>query len=398
MGGCYGEFGGVERVSDVQSSALRLRGLTKVYAGGTVALRSLDLEVRAGELLVLVGPSGCGKTTTLRLIAGLEEPTEGEVWIGEREVTAVVPRDRDVAMVFQNYALYPHMSVYDNLAFGLRMRRRQLGLSKEEIDRRVREVAARLGLEPLLGRRPRQLSGGERQRVALGRAMVRRPAVFLLDEPLSNLDAQLRLEVRRDLKKLHQDLGATMLYVTHDQVEAMTLGDRVAVLRDGALQQVAEPQRLYNEPANLFVACFVGAPPMNTVVGRVEGGDGGPWFTAGRLRFRVSEAVAERLVGWGSVVWAIRPEHISLAATAANNYNEDAGLSLPARVTVVEPWGREQVVYCLCGGAELAVVCPVDVCVAPGAEVVLRPQWARQLWFAPGTGERIAAGLDERSE
>ena len=245
-----------------------LEGVTKVFGSDVVAVNDVSLEIGDGEFMVLVGPSGCGKSTILRILAGLEEVTAGEVMIGDRQVTDLPPKERDVAMVFQNYALYPHMSVEQNLGFGLKLRR----MPKDEIRTRVSDAAKILGLEPLLNRKPAALSGGQRQRVAMGRAMVREPHAFLMDEPLSNLDAKLRVQMRAELAKLHERLKTTTVYVTHDQVEAMTLGERVAVLRDGVLQQVDTPQRLYNHPANLFVAAFIGSPPMNLVEARVRDG------------------------------------------------------------------------------------------------------------------------------
>ena len=242
--------------------------VTKVFGSDVVAVNDVSLEIRDGEFLVLVGPSGCGKSTILRIVAGLEEVTGGEVSIGDRQVTDLPSKDRDIAMVFQNYALYPHMTVEQNLSFGLRLRK----TPKAERTERVREAARILGLEPLMARKPGELSGGQRQRVAMGRAMVREPAAFLMDEPLSNLDAKLRVQMRAELSRLHERLGTTTLYVTHDQVEAMTLGHRVAVLRDGVLQQVDTPQRLYGQPDNLFVAAFIGSPPMNLVEATVGGG------------------------------------------------------------------------------------------------------------------------------
>src|ERR687894_2286271 len=246
-------------------ASVRLEGVTKTYPNGHVAAKGLDLEIRDGEFMVLVGPSGCGKSTALRMIAGLETPTGGRIMIGDRDVTALQPQDRDIAMVFQTYALYPHMTVGENLAFGLRMR----GTAKDAIEPRVKEAARALGLEAVLGRRPAQLSGGQRQRVALGRAIVREPKVFLFDEPLSNLDAKLRVETRAKLARLHRRLGATVVYVTHDQEEALTLGNRIAVMRDGFLQQVAPPMELYRRPANRFVAGFVGSPGMNFLPGTI---------------------------------------------------------------------------------------------------------------------------------
>jgi multiple sugar transport system ATP-binding protein len=247
--------------------AISLQRLWKTYEGGVHAVRDVSLEVADGEFVVLVGPSGCGKSTLLRLIAGLEQATAGTLSIGGRDVTHVAPPDRDIAMVFQNYALYPHMSVRQNLGFGLRQRK----VARSEIERRVGEVAAMLGLEELLTRRPSQLSGGQRQRVAIGRALVRDPVAFLLDEPLSNLDAKLRTSMRSELARLHERLSVTTVYVTHDQVEAMTLGDRVVVLRDGVVQQCDRPQALYERPANLFVAAFIGSPAMNLVEGAALG-------------------------------------------------------------------------------------------------------------------------------
>jgi multiple sugar transport system ATP-binding protein len=244
-----------------------LEEVTKVFGNDVVAVDDVSLEIGDGEFMVLVGPSGCGKSTILRLLAGLEEVTAGEIVIGDRQVTDLPPKDRDVAMVFQNYALYPHMTVEQNLGFGLRIRK----MPKEDRRSRVRDVAEVLGLDPLLERRPAELSGGQRQRVAMGRAMVREPQAFLMDEPLSNLDAKLRVQMRAELARLHERLGTTTVFVTHDQVEAMTLGERVAVLRDGILQQVDTPQRLYNRPGNLFVAAFIGSPPMNVVEAEVRG-------------------------------------------------------------------------------------------------------------------------------
>ena len=249
-------------MSDVQ-----LRGVWKRYTPDVVAVKSLDLEISAGELVVLVGPSGCGKTTTLRMVAGLETISEGDLHIGGHRMNAVPPRDRDIAMVFQSYALYPHMTVFENMAFGLRLRK----TPNEEIRRRVEAVGDTLGLRDLLHRKPRALSGGQRQRVAMGRAIVREPSVFLFDDPLSNLDAKLRHEMRLEIARLHRALGATILYVTHDQVEAMTLADRIAIMKDGELQQYGPPMTLYTEPANRFVAGFLGSPAMNFLEGRIGG-------------------------------------------------------------------------------------------------------------------------------
>src|SRR6188472_4021362 len=264
--------------------------VTKAYADGTVAVNDLDLLIKDGEFLVLVGPSGCGKTTALRCLAGLEEITDGQIKIDERVVNRVPSKDRNIAMVFQSYALYPHMTVYDNLAFGLKL----LKTPKQEIKRRVEEAAKILNLERFLDRKPRALSGGQRQRVALGRAIVREPAAFLMDEPLSNLDAKLRVQTRAEIAKLQDDLGVTTIYVTHDQIEAMTMGDRVAVMRKGELQQVADPQTLYDRPVNLFVGGFIGSPAMNMVEATLERRNGGLAAKVGEQELPISREEAEQ--------------------------------------------------------------------------------------------------------
>jgi multiple sugar transport system ATP-binding protein len=301
---------------------ITLERVTKEFTGGVRVVDEVDLEIASGEFLVLVGPSGCGKSTLLRMIAGLEEVTGGEITIGDRDVTNLSPRDRDIAMVFQNYALYPHLTVEKNLAYGLRMRH----TPKDEIARRVREVAEMLGLEPFLQRRPAALSGGQRQRVAMGRAIVREPHAFLMDEPLSNLDAKLRVDMRAQLARLHAELKVTTVYVTHDQVEAMTLGERVAVMRDGRIQQVDAPQLLYRRPANLYVAAFIGSPAMNLVEAEVADG---------RVQFAgLSIPLADNDVPTGSVVLGIRPQDFSLAETA------DAGLpTIDIEPAIVEELG-----------------------------------------------------------
>jgi multiple sugar transport system ATP-binding protein len=316
----------------------------KVYPDGTVAVQDLSLEIADGDLMVLVGPSGCGKTTALRMIAGLEEITAGEIRIGDDVVNGLPPRDRDVAMVFQNYALYPHKSVYDNLAFPLRLRR----LSKSEVDQRVQSIARVLELEEQLPRRPRQLSGGQRQRVAMGRALIREPHAFLMDEPLSNLDAKLRTQMRAEISLLHKELSVTTIYVTHDQVEAMTLGQRVAVLRKGELQQVAEPQELYTRPTNLFVAGFIGSPAMNFFEGRIEHGNGAISVAFGDgQRLAVDDAENVLAGGLGGddgrrVVVGVRPEHLEDAALAAAT---PADRRLHGRVRLRELLGSEVVVH-----------------------------------------------------
>ncbi|HWO70862.1 MAG TPA: sn-glycerol-3-phosphate ABC transporter ATP-binding protein UgpC [Actinomycetota bacterium] len=296
-----------------------LEDVSKVYPDGTRAVSDLDLGIADGEFMVLVGPSGCGKTTALRMIAGLEDVTEGTIRIGERVVNDVPPKDRDVAMVFQNYALYPHMTVYENMAFGLRLRR----MDKAEIDRRVREAARILGLSELLDKKPRALSGGQRQRVAMGRAIVREPRAFLMDEPLSNLDAKLRVQMRAEIARLQNDLGVTTVYVTHDQVEAMTMGDRVAVIKKGELQQVAPPQELYDHPVNLFVAGFIGSPAMNMVEAELIRADGGLAARFGETTLRIDERALEerpalRAYEGRKVVVGIRPEDIEDASLVAD--------------------------------------------------------------------------------
>ncbi len=300
-----------------------LRSVTKEFPGGVFALDDLSLDVPDGEFLILVGPSGCGKSTALRLIAGLDKPTSGQISIGDQVVNGISPRDRDIAMVFQNYALYPHMTVRRNLAFGLKERR----TPKREIERRVSEIAAVLSLEELMKRRPAQLSGGQRQRVAMGRALVREPKVFLLDEPLSNLDAKLRVQMRAELKRLHQKLGITTVYVTHDQVEAMTLADRIVVMSAGKALQVGPPQEVYARPANLFVAGFIGSPAMNLLRGRADGTQ----VLAGELAF------SRPGVPPGDVVVGIRPESLGPAT--------DAAPSLELEVDLVEPLGESALVH-----------------------------------------------------
>jgi multiple sugar transport system ATP-binding protein len=298
-----------------------------------VAVRDVNLTIKDQEFIVLVGPSGCGKSTTLRMIAGLEEITSGEIFIGERLVNDLPPKDRDIAMVFQNYALYPHMTVYDNMAFGLKMRK----FPKPEIDKRVREAAQMLGIQELLSRKPRQLSGGQRQRVAVGRAIVRHPQVFLFDEPLSNLDAKLRVQMRVELKRLHERLETTAIYVTHDQVEAMTLGDRVVVMKDGLVQQVGDPLGVYSKPRNRFVAGFIGSPAMNFLDCTV-GGDGELAVESQGLKISVppaNKAALERYRG-KAVTLGVRPEDIREAAG-----DESKQYRMDAVVEVVEPLGNE---------------------------------------------------------
>jgi len=314
--------------------------VTKVYADGTKAVDDLDLAVQDGEFMVLVGPSGCGKTTALRMLAGLEEISGGSVRIGDRVVNHVPSRDRDIAMVFQSYALYPHLSVYENIAFGLRVRK----LSKQEIDQRVHQAAATLGIESLLQRKPRALSGGQRQRVAMGRAIVRKPAAYLMDEPLSNLDAKLRVQMRAEISRLQRELGVTTIYVTHDQVEAMTMGDRVAVMRKGELQQVATPQDLYDRPVNLFVGGFIGSPAMNLLDGAIERDGDRLAVELGSQRLVLESSVPRALAGYVGrrVIVGIRPEGLE-DATVEHDGGEEQQLT--ARVELREALGSEIVLH-----------------------------------------------------
>jgi len=330
-------------------ATVSIRALNKKYENGFHAVKDVSLEIRDKEFMVLVGPSGCGKTTTLRMVAGLEEISEGEVRIGEQVVNDLPPMDRNIAMVFQNYALYPHKSVYDNMAFGLQMR----GYAKEEIARRVQEAAEILGIESLLARKPRQLSGGQRQRVAVGRAIVRHPQVFLFDEPLSNLDAQLRVQMRVELKRLHERLETTAIYVTHDQVEAMTLGDRVVVMKDGRVQQVGEPLELYGRPANKFVASFIGSPAMNFVDVTVAEAGGALWAEAEGLRVKMPAPLAARARARAGqrLTLGVRPEALVIA-NGADDY------SFATAVDVVEPLGNEILLNFRAGG--VAMVARVD--------------------------------------
>ena len=312
--------------------------------GDVKAVNDLTLEVKDKEFLVLVGPSGCGKTTALRLLAGLEEVSAGEIKIADRVVNDVAPKDRDIAMVFQHYALYPHMTVFQNMAFGLRLR----GYSKREIEQRVRDAATILGIEPLLARKPKELSGGERQRVAVGRAIVRKPLVFLFDEPLSNLDAKMRVQMRTELRKLHLRLQTTMVYVTHDQTEAMTMGDRIVVMNKAVIQQVADPLTVYDHPANRFVASFVGSPPMNFLNGKIIRTEEGLFFNEGQFRLRIVEDMAAPLGAYEHkpIVFGIRPEDLydKLFITDA-----PTDCIVTSTVELVEPLGAEVYLYLRAG-------------------------------------------------
>ncbi|MBE3596780.1 MAG: sn-glycerol-3-phosphate ABC transporter ATP-binding protein UgpC [Hydrogenibacillus sp.] len=337
-------------------ASVTLKNITKRYPNGFVAVKDINLEIKDGEFVVLVGPSGCGKSTTLRMVAGLEEISEGELYIGERLVNDVPPKDRDIAMVFQNYALYPHMSVYDNMAFGLKLRK----FPKDEIKKRVHEAARILDIEHLLDRKPKALSGGQRQRVALGRAIVREPQVFLMDEPLSNLDAKLRVQMRAEIIKLHERLGATTIYVTHDQTEAMTMGDRIVVMKDGVIQQESSPDDIYHHPVNMFVAGFIGSPAMNFVSGTIREEKDGLVFQNPHLTVSVPEAKARVLRDRGyvgrTVVLGIRPQDIVRDGPEAMRFT--------AEVEVVENMGSERYLY-LALDEQTEIVARVDAAFNP---------------------------------
>ena len=354
-----------------------LNSVRKVYNNGHVAVSDANFTVRDGELLVLVGPSGCGKSTLLRLIAGLEEVTSGSILIGGRDVTSTEPRDRDIAMVFQSYALYPHMSVAENLGFGLKLR----GHGSDDIRKRVQEAAETLELQPLLDRLPKQLSGGQRQRVALGRALVRQPQVFLLDEPLSNLDARLRTTTRTEIARLHRSLATTMIYVTHDQVEAMTLGQRIAVMNAGVVQQIDEPMRIYDRPANLFVAGFLGSPAMNLLKGRLEHSGQQAFLVQEDGRLPLSELNGLRS---GECVVGIRPEHLERADAAASG-----ALRFDAVVEVVEALGSEAFVHARVGPWPLAVRMQPHDLPAVGTSLALRADPTKLHFFDGASGQRI---------
>ena len=362
-----------------------LNGVRKIYSEGAqqVAVDRVDLDVKDGEFVVLVGPSGCGKSTTLRMIAGLESISKGTVKIGDRVVNDVPPKARDIAMVFQNYALYPHMSVRENLGFALKLR----SMSVEEIDKRVRIAAATLGLDEYLDRKPRQLSGGQRQRVALGRAIVRQPQVFLFDEPLSNLDAQMRVSMRREIARLHQELKVTMIYVTHDQVEAMTLGDRIVVMNKGHVMQIDTPLNLYEKPKNRFVAGFIGNPAMNFANGTVEGGgpsrfvaEGGEWEI--NLPSRVSAPLGS--ARGRAITMGIRPEDVSIVAGT-----RAAPATATARLDLVESLGNETFIYARAGRHDITARVSPQSLPPLGSKIVLAFNLEKAHFFDAISGERI---------
>lgn len=367
---------------------VRLDRVRKVYDNGHVAVADATFDARAGELLVLVGPSGCGKSTTLRMIAGLEAVSAGTISIGTRIVNDVPPKERDIAMVFQSYALYPHMTVFENLAFGLRLR----SYDKAEILRRVHHAASVLDLAGQLGHKPRQLSGGQRQRVALGRALVREPAVFLLDEPLSNLDAKLRLTMRTEIAKLHRRLGATMIYVTHDQIEAMTLGQRIVLFRGGEIQQIDTPMRLYDRPANVFVAGFLGSPPMNFFRGRLVRDDGIRLALAAvavSLEAPPFDVDALQSYFGHELIVGLRPEDLCLAAASPPAAVQP---ELTAMVESVEPVGREAFVSARLGADEIVARIPAQTLPEVGRPVNLTFSPARLHFFDAASEQRVELG------
>jgi multiple sugar transport system ATP-binding protein len=363
-------------------ASVQLDNVRKVYDNGQVAVHGASFEVADGELMVLVGPSGCGKSTLLRMIAGLEDITAGALSIGDRVVNEVAPKDRDIAMVFQSYALYPHMTVAENLAFGLKLRKHD----KATIEKRVAAAAEILGLTPMMDKLPGQMSGGQRQRVALGRALVREPSVFLLDEPLSNLDAKLRHSVRTEIARLHRQLGTTMIYVTHDQVEAMTLGQRIVVMKDGEVQQIDTPMALYLKPANLFVATFIGSPKMNLLWGELQQREDGLRLIVGEgielpLRQPAMQSALQAYVGKQLTV-GLRPEDMLLGPPGPD--------SLPAKVEVVEPVGNEAFLNLGCGGCDLVVRLPPYHLPAVGEQVHLGYAAERMHFFDSETGQALS--------
>lgn len=366
-------------------AGVRLIKVKKVYPGGVEAVPEVNLEIPDREFTVLVGPSGCGKSTVLRMIAGLETVTSGEVYIGDRLVNDLPPKDRNIAMVFQNYALYPHMTVRQNLAFGLKLRK----TPPEEIEKKVAAAAEILDIPQLLDRKPKQLSGGQRQRVAVGRSIVRDPDVFLFDEPLSNLDAKLRVQMRSEISKLHRKLKATMIYVTHDQTEAMTMGDRIVVLKDGIIHQVAPPLELYRRPADRFVAGFIGSPPMNFLEGKIAEEDGELYFDEGAFRFQIVPEQAEQLAGrtGQEIVCGVRPEDLHLAEEVES---ADPKKQFEAAVDEVEPLGSEMYVYFTAGESRLVGKVVAVRYLKVGEKIPLLIDTEKVHFFDPESGKTVA--------
>jgi multiple sugar transport system ATP-binding protein len=375
----------------MSEGAVQIKDLVKTYLDDRgrptfTAVKNINLNIENGEFMVLVGPSGCGKTTTLRMVAGLEKITSGTISIGDRVVNELEPKDRGIAMVFQNYALYPHMTIFNNMAFGLQLAKKK----KDFISETVGRTSKALGLDKMLERKPQALSGGQRQRVALGRAIVRNPVVFLFDEPLSNLDAKMRVQMRSEISRLHAELGSTMIYVTHDQVEAMTMGDRICVMRDGLIMQVADPLTLYRQPQNLFVAGFIGSPPMNLLKGTVQQRQGGLFFaeTAEKnaLTFPLEDRlqpIASKYVGRG-VVFGIRPEHIS------NEPKEGSSTPVTLCVDIAEPMGSESLVYLRAGNGNMIARIHGEHVFRMGEEVTVQLNLDKVSLFDPETEQVVA--------
>ena len=365
-------------------ASVQLKNIRKTYQGGVLALEDISLTIADGDFFVLVGPSGCGKSTLLRMIAGLEDVTDGEIYIGDRLINEIPAKDRDVAMVFQNYALYPHMTVYDNMSFALR----HMKIPKNEIKSRVHAAAEVLELTELLLRKPRALSGGQRQRVAVGRAIVRNPTVFLFDEPLSNLDAKLRLQMRVEISRLHKQLQTTMIYVTHDQIEAMTMGTRIVVLKDGRIQQVDTPRNLYENPANQFVAGFIGSPAMNFLQGKIRA-EGDVQLTSNGVKMTLPNRLADsvRRLPDGEGVVGIRPEHLY-------NFDEISERpvtpAIPVVIDIVEPVGGDAYIHFRLGGAEYCMRSPADIDYKVGDTVKICMDAEKVRLFDPSTGVRLS--------
>ena len=370
-------------------ATVKLAKVAKIYPGDVVAVEGVDLDIRDGEFLVLVGPSGCGKSTTLRMVAGLEDISRGEIRIGDRVVNQVPPKDRDIAMVFQNYALYPHMTVFENMAFGLKLRK----FPKAEILRRVNDAARILGLEEYLNRRPKALSGGQRQRVAMGRAIVREPAVFLFDEPLSNLDAKMRVEMRKEILHLHRRIGATMIYVTHDQVEAMTLGDRICVMKDGRVQQLGEPWEVFDNPANLFVAGFIGTPPMNFFKGSLARDGEAFTFTGPHIAARLPAGMGSRLARLDGkpTTLGLRPKSLALKKRAPASWGDTVWR---AEADIAEMLGEEIQAHMMLGGDRFIVSCGPHDHKLLGGTVEVVPDLNRAHVFDSESGENLTMSLD----
>jgi len=364
-------------------ASVRLENVTKIFDKNVVAAKDVNINIADKEFMVLVGPSGCGKSTTLRMIAGLEEISEGNIYIGDKLVNSVPPKDRDIAMVFQNYALYPHMTVYQNMAFGLKLRK----FPKKDIEQRVNEAAEILEIKDLLNRKPKALSGGQRQRVAVGRAIVRKPKVFLFDEPLSNLDAKLRVQMRTEISKLHNRLETTMIYVTHDQMEAMTMGDRIVVMKDGFVQQIDTPLKLYNHPVNKFVAGFIGSPSMNFMNGTLFN-DSGLIFAENKIKLPIPDKFHERLKNFinKQIIFGIRPEDIYLAGFAPGIQNASKATSL---LEVVEPMGNEIFLYLNSGSHQFVARVNADENPTVGDDVELIFNVEKGHFFDPVTEQHL---------